>query len=97
VLSSGIKARTVNMEVGLLRRIMKRQKQWARLAEDVRNLPERPTPIHILSPRGEAQTFSLRRGSKPAGPRRMGCNHRRKHNYEGLRDQRIAVEECRAG
>jgi integrase len=46
----GIAGRTANLEVGLLRRIMKRNKQWARLADDVKMLPEQPKPARVLSP-----------------------------------------------
>jgi integrase len=46
----GVGGRTANLEVGLLRRIMKRNKHWARLAEDVRMLPEHPKPARVLSP-----------------------------------------------
>ena len=40
--AAGVSGRTINLEVGLLRRILKYHKQWARLADDVRILPERP-------------------------------------------------------
>src|SRR5579862_6506704 len=40
-----VAARTVNMEVGVLRRLLKRAKIWTALAEDVRMLPERQKPI----------------------------------------------------
>ena len=40
--SAGLAGHTVNMEVGLLRQILKRYQQWARLADLVENLPERP-------------------------------------------------------
>ena len=37
------------MEVGLLRRILKRYKQWVRLADNVKMLPEQPKPARVLS------------------------------------------------
>jgi integrase len=46
----GVAGRTANLEIGLLRRIMKRNKQWARLSDDVRMLPEQPKPARVLSP-----------------------------------------------
>ena len=46
---SGVSGRTINLEVGLLRRILKRAKQWGRLAEDVKMLPERPKEARVLS------------------------------------------------
>jgi integrase len=45
----GVSGRTINMEVGLLRRIMKKHKQWVRLADDVRMLPEKPKPARVLT------------------------------------------------
>ena len=35
----GLSGRAINMQVGLLRRILKRNKQWGRLADDIRMLP----------------------------------------------------------
>jgi len=46
----GVSGRTINMEVGLLRRILKRHKQWVRLAEDVTRLAEQYRDIRTLSP-----------------------------------------------
>ena len=40
-LAAGISGRTVNMEIGVLRRMLKRAKVWSAVAEDVRTLPER--------------------------------------------------------
>ena len=46
----GLSGRTINMEVGILRRILKKAKRWHIIAEDVKMLPERsdigraPTP-----------------------------------------------------
>ena len=45
---AGVSGRTVNMEVGLLRRVLKKHKQWARLVDDVQMLPERPAPARVL-------------------------------------------------
>src|SRR5579872_2575751 len=43
--------RTVNMEVGVLRRLLKRAKVWTVVMEDVKMLPERHAPIaRVLSP-----------------------------------------------
>jgi integrase len=47
---TGVSGRTINLEVGLLRRILKKNKQWARIAEDVFMLPERPKEARILAP-----------------------------------------------
>ena len=46
-IEQGLAGRTVNMEVGLLRRVLKKNKQWARIAEDVEMLPEQPLEPRI--------------------------------------------------
>ena len=48
--AAGVSGRTINLEVGLLRRVLKRNKQWLRIAEDVRMLPEHPKPARVMSP-----------------------------------------------
>ena len=53
--AAGVSGRTINLEVGLLRRILKRNKQWARLAEDVRMLPEHPKAARVLTPEEKAR------------------------------------------
>ena len=44
-LAAGISGRTVNMEIGVLRRMLKRAKVWNAIAEDVRPLPERQEAV----------------------------------------------------
>jgi len=48
--ATGIGGRTINMEVGLLRRILKKYKQWSRLADSVEMLPECPKEARVLTP-----------------------------------------------
>jgi integrase len=49
--------RTINIEVGVLRRILKKYKLWSRLAEDYKRLPE-PTDIgRALTPEEEVRLF----------------------------------------
>src|SRR5207244_1696599 len=59
-----ISGRTANLEVGLLRRILKRGKQWARLADDVEMLPQKSKPPRILSPEEKAKLIETAE-SKP--------------------------------
>jgi integrase len=40
-LKAGVSGRTINMETGVLRRMLKRAKVWTAIAEDVKTLPER--------------------------------------------------------
>lgn len=46
---AGASNRTVNMEVGILRRILKRARLWARVSDDIRPLPERHNVGRALS------------------------------------------------
>jgi len=46
---AGASNRTVNMELGILRRILKRARLWARVSEDIRPLPERHNVGRALS------------------------------------------------
>ena len=48
-IKSGVCGRTVNIEVGLLRRVLKSAKQWNRLTDDVKMLPERPKEARVLT------------------------------------------------
>ena len=49
-LAAGISGRTVNMETGVLRRMLKRAKVWNAIAEDVRALPEREGGVAKVLP-----------------------------------------------
>jgi integrase len=49
--------RTINMEVGVLRRVLKKYKLWNRLAEDYRRLPESTDIGRALSPEEELKLF----------------------------------------
>jgi integrase len=53
-MAKGVSGRTVNLEVGLLRRVLKRNRQWARLADDIQMLPERPKEARVLLPEEKA-------------------------------------------
>jgi integrase len=44
-LSAGVSGRTVNMETGVLRRMLKRAKVWNAISEDVKALPERQEEV----------------------------------------------------
>jgi integrase len=43
-----VSGRTVNLEVGLLRRVLKKNKAWVRIAEDIKMLPEQPKEARVL-------------------------------------------------
>src|SRR5438034_4142577 len=62
--AEGMSGRTVNLEVGLFRRILKRGKQWARIAEDVEILPEQPWDPRILLPEEKSKLLATA-ASKP--------------------------------
>ena len=54
-LEAGISGRTVNMETGVLRRMLKRAKVWNAISEDVKALPERQGDV------GKVLTADLKR------------------------------------
>jgi integrase len=62
--AAGISGCSINLEVGLLRRVLKRHKQWSRLAEAVQMLPQRYKPARVLSPEEKAQLLEVA-ASKP--------------------------------
>jgi integrase len=49
-LSSGVSGRTINMETGVLRRMLKRAKVWNAISEDVKALPERHGDVGKVLP-----------------------------------------------
>ena len=55
----GIANRTINIEIGVLRRILKRHKLWVRIGEDYRTLPERHDIGRALSPEQELRLFEV--------------------------------------
>ncbi|MBL8226967.1 MAG: site-specific integrase [Bryobacterales bacterium] len=58
-LAESVSGRTINMEVGVLRRILRRAKRWTAIAEDVRMFPERGKPIaKVLSPEDKQRLFA---------------------------------------
>jgi integrase len=62
--AEGIGNRTINIEVGVLRRVLKKYKLWARPAEDYRKLPE-PTDIgRALSPEQKLKLFETANSRK---------------------------------
>ena len=54
------------MEVGVIRRLLKRGKVWNALAEDVKNLPERKADIGQALPSEIKRMLFEMAGSKPA-------------------------------
>lgn len=52
-LKAGAAGRTVNIETGVLRQVLRQHKLWARLADDVRALKERRNAGRALSPEEE--------------------------------------------
>lgn len=60
-----VAARTVNMEVSVLRRMMKRGKVWAALAEDVRMFPENGRPVGRVLTADQKRRLFEAAGSRP--------------------------------
>jgi hypothetical protein len=44
-----VSGRTVHLKVGLLRRILKKNRAWSKIADDDRNLPERTKEAKVLT------------------------------------------------
>jgi integrase len=64
-LEAGISNRTVNMETGVLRRMLKRAKVWNAISEDVKPLPEHQNPVgKVLPPDLKRKLFETA-ASKP--------------------------------
>ncbi len=64
-LDQGISSRTINMEVAVLRRMLKRAKVWNTLAEDVRMFPEHGQPIARVLTAEEKRLLFETAASKP--------------------------------
>lgn len=64
-LVAGISGRTVNMETGVLRRILKRAKVWNAIAEDVKALPERQEAVGRALPAELKRKLFETAASKP--------------------------------
>lgn len=60
-----VAARTVNMELGVLRRLLKRAKVWNTIAEDVRPLPEHARPIGKVLTREQKKLLFEMAGRTP--------------------------------
>ena len=57
--AEGIGNRTINMEVGVLRRVLKKFKLWTRFAEDYKRLPEPKNIGRALTPVQEEKLFTV--------------------------------------
>jgi len=56
---NGISNRTVNLELGILSRVLKRAKRWHLVADDLRPLPERRDIGRALAPEEKARLLKL--------------------------------------
>jgi integrase len=64
-LNAGISGRTVNMETGVLRRMLKRAKVWNAISEDVKALPERQGAVGKVLPADLKKLLFETAASKP--------------------------------
>lgn len=64
-LEAGVSGRTVNMETGVLRRMLKRAKVWNAIAEDVKALPERQEALGRALPAELKRKLFEAAASKP--------------------------------
>jgi integrase len=64
-LEAGVSGRTVNMETGVLRRMLKRAKVWNAIAEDIKALPERQVEVAKVLPADLKRMLFETAASKP--------------------------------
>ncbi len=57
--AKGLANKTVNLEVALLRQILKKHRQWKRIAEDVEMLPKQTKPARVMTPEEKAKLLTL--------------------------------------
>jgi len=65
-IAEGVKGRTVNLEVSLLRGILKRARRWAVIADEVRNMPESRDVIGRVMTHEEKLRLFQMASAKPA-------------------------------
>jgi integrase len=59
-LSSGLSGKTINMDIGVLRLMMKRAKCWSIVADDVKLFPKRTRVVgRVLAPEQKAHLFQM--------------------------------------
>jgi hypothetical protein len=64
-LAAGLSGKTINMDIGVLRLMMKRAKCWSVVADDVKMFPKRSRVVgQVLTPEQKAHLFKMA-GSKP--------------------------------
>ncbi len=65
--AEGVKGRTVNLEINLLRIVLKRARRWSAIADDVQNLPEAQDVIgRVLTREQKANLFTVA-SARPRG------------------------------
>jgi len=63
--SKGVSGRTINMEIGIVRRMLKKAKRWNAVAEDVQMFPEHQREIGKALPAEQKKHLFEAAGSKP--------------------------------
>jgi Phage integrase, N-terminal SAM-like domain len=91
----GAANRTLNMELGILRRILKRAKRWHLLCEDVKPLPERHSVGRRTPTEREGEIAQHRCQQTGMADCSSCCYFGTEHNYEGLRNSWFAVARHR--
>lgn len=57
--TKGLANKTINLEVALLRQILKKHRQWKRIAEDVAMLPKQTKEARVMAPEEKANLLAL--------------------------------------
>jgi hypothetical protein len=88
----GISNTTVNMEIGILRRVLKRAKRWYFVGDEIPHLPERKDIGRALAP--DEKLRLLRIASTRMGDCLPRFGARAQHDNERLRVKATALEGC---
>lgn len=83
--------RTINMEIGALRWLLKQAKLWRRLAHDIKLLPQRLRRRSRAQRRGKGQPHRHGQARTAMGERTPGYDGRASHYNARLRDSGAAL------
>ena len=88
----GLSNVTINIEVGALRRILKRGKLWQRMADDVKPLKEQPSEVgRAMSPEQKQRLLEVA-STNPSVGSGLLCGHARiEYHDAGLRNSTLEM------
>ena len=94
---AGIANRTINMDVGVLSRVLKSCGRWRALADHVHNLPERQRPVgRALAADERKRLFHAAASNPEMGARVLRRDRRRQHVDAACGSQAPSAMRCRS-